>query len=100
MKRVSLRCWRLAVTGGFGNGAGFVVPVLEGEASQFQQTMKMNSAKIAKVYRLLGWEYKKPERVPPACPYKPLANKSDQITGEAQRESEQHKSTLDDGKQD
>ncbi|XP_021719206.1 uncharacterized protein LOC110686904 [Chenopodium quinoa] len=26
---------------------------------------------MARVYRLLGWEYRKPERVPPACPFKP-----------------------------
>lgn len=29
----------------------------------------------AKVYRLFGWEYRKPERAPPACPYKPLPKK-------------------------
>ncbi|OVA17986.1 hypothetical protein BVC80_1835g392 [Macleaya cordata] len=28
---------------------------------------------MAKLYRLLGWEYRKPERIPPACPYKPAA---------------------------
>ncbi|KZV26030.1 hypothetical protein F511_13908 [Dorcoceras hygrometricum] len=32
---------------------------------------------MAKVYRLLGWEYRKPERAPPACPYKPSANVKD-----------------------
>ncbi|KAK9158603.1 hypothetical protein Scep_005177 [Stephania cephalantha] len=26
---------------------------------------------FSKVYRLFGWEYRKPERVPPSCPYKP-----------------------------
>ncbi|KAJ3672216.1 hypothetical protein LUZ60_006937 [Juncus effusus] len=31
---------------------------------------------LSKVYRLFGWEYKKPERVPPACPYKPVTNKN------------------------
>ncbi|PON49035.1 Transmembrane protein [Parasponia andersonii] len=30
---------------------------------------------MGKVYRLLGWEYRKPERAPPACPYKPAAKK-------------------------
>ncbi|KAF3956444.1 hypothetical protein ACB098_09G035200 [Castanea mollissima] len=30
---------------------------------------------IGKVYALFGWEYKKPERAPPACPYKPAATK-------------------------
>uniref|UniRef100_A0A803LVN8 Uncharacterized protein n=1 Tax=Chenopodium quinoa TaxID=63459 RepID=A0A803LVN8_CHEQI len=32
---------------------------------------------MARVYRLLGWEYRKPERVPPACPFKPgMSNKT------------------------
>ncbi|KAL9318160.1 hypothetical protein ACSQ67_014677 [Phaseolus vulgaris] len=26
---------------------------------------------MGKIYRVFGWEYRKPERVPPACPYKP-----------------------------
>ncbi|XP_030925123.1 uncharacterized protein LOC115952186 [Quercus lobata] len=32
---------------------------------------------IGKVYALFGWEYKKPERAPPVCPYKPAATKKD-----------------------
>ncbi|XP_075639319.1 uncharacterized protein LOC142611154 [Castanea sativa] len=32
---------------------------------------------IGKVYALFGWEYKKPERAPPACPYKPAATTKD-----------------------
>ncbi|XP_038719374.1 uncharacterized protein LOC120012152 [Tripterygium wilfordii] len=28
---------------------------------------------MGKVYALFGWEYRKPERAPPACPYKPAA---------------------------
>ncbi|KAA8518704.1 hypothetical protein F0562_016522 [Nyssa sinensis] len=31
---------------------------------------------MGKVYGVFGWEYRKPERVPPACPYKPAANKT------------------------
>ncbi|KAA8516580.1 hypothetical protein F0562_016914 [Nyssa sinensis] len=31
---------------------------------------------MGKVYGLFGWEYRKPERAPPACPYKPAANKT------------------------
>ncbi|XP_052174980.1 uncharacterized protein LOC127789923 [Diospyros lotus] len=31
---------------------------------------------MGKVYGILGWEYRKPERAPPACPYKPAANGS------------------------
>lgn len=27
-----------------------------------------------KIYALFGWEYRKPERAPPACPYKPPAS--------------------------
>ncbi|ESR41592.1 hypothetical protein CICLE_v10013275mg [Citrus x clementina] len=26
---------------------------------------------LGKIYPLFGWEYRKPERAPPACPYKP-----------------------------
>ncbi|KAA3455167.1 Polypeptide N-acetylgalactosaminyltransferase 35A [Gossypium australe] len=28
---------------------------------------------MGKIYWLLGWEYRKPERAPAACPYKPPA---------------------------
>ncbi|KAL2944505.1 Leiomodin-1 [Bienertia sinuspersici] len=41
---------------------------------------------LARIYRLLGWEYRAPERVPPACPYKPgTSNKSNNsgVNGEA-----------------
>ncbi|XP_031397157.1 uncharacterized protein LOC116208078 [Punica granatum] len=37
---------------------------------------------MAKVYRLFGWEYRKPERAPPACPYKPAANKDVKVGAE------------------
>ncbi|MCL7035138.1 hypothetical protein MKW94_007062 [Papaver nudicaule] len=37
---------------------------------------------MARIYRLLGWEYRKPERVPPACPFKPAAGQKDAIVGE------------------
>ncbi|KAL9426837.1 hypothetical protein AB3S75_033589 [Citrus x aurantiifolia] len=30
---------------------------------------------LGKIYPLFGWEYRKPERAPPACPYKPAAQK-------------------------
>ncbi|MED6156333.1 hypothetical protein PIB30_013611 [Stylosanthes scabra] len=30
---------------------------------------------MGKIYRLFGWEYRKPERAPPACPYKPAAKR-------------------------
>ncbi|KAI3442919.1 uncharacterized protein J3R85_000633 [Psidium guajava] len=37
---------------------------------------------MAKVYALFGWEYRKPVRTPPACPYKPTAPKKDGKIGE------------------
>ncbi|CAD5188852.1 unnamed protein product [Musa acuminata subsp. malaccensis] len=30
---------------------------------------------VGKIYWLFGWEYRKPERVPPSCPYKPAVKK-------------------------
>lgn len=33
-----------------------------------------------KIYRLFGWEYRKPERVPPTCPYKPAAQKNIEVS--------------------
>nr|DAD28576.1 TPA_asm: hypothetical protein HUJ06_030044 [Nelumbo nucifera] len=38
---------------------------------------------MAKVYRLFGWEYRKPERAPPACPYKPVARKDNKVEEQA-----------------
>ncbi|KAL4191003.1 hypothetical protein AMTRI_Chr07g27420 [Amborella trichopoda] len=35
---------------------------------------------LGKIYGLLGWEYRKPERAPPACPYKPQTQKDDQLS--------------------
>ncbi|XP_039134552.1 uncharacterized protein LOC120271934 [Dioscorea cayenensis subsp. rotundata] len=37
---------------------------------------------LTKVYGLFGWEYRKPERVPPACPYRPASNKNDKSVEE------------------
>ncbi|XP_010050728.2 uncharacterized protein LOC104439345 [Eucalyptus grandis] len=37
---------------------------------------------MAKVYALFGWEYRKPARTPPACPYKPTAPIKDGKVGE------------------
>ncbi|CAN7069856.1 unnamed protein product [Brassica rapa subsp. trilocularis] len=37
---------------------------------------------MAKVYAWLGWEYRKPARVPPACPFKPNDNNSTKVTAE------------------
>ncbi|KAJ9159227.1 hypothetical protein P3X46_024747 [Hevea brasiliensis] len=41
---------------------------------------------MGKVYRLFGWEYRKPERAPPACPYKPLPKKDSPGKVEAEGE--------------
>lgn len=38
---------------------------------------------MAKVYAWLGWEYRKPARVPPACPFKPNDNNSTKAAAEA-----------------
>ncbi|KAI4983256.1 hypothetical protein ZWY2020_023748 [Hordeum vulgare] len=38
---------------------------------------------LSKVYRMLGWEYRRPERVPAACPFKPAANKTQGAAGES-----------------
>lgn len=45
---------------------------------------------ISKVYRLFGWEYRRPERVPPACPYKPAAQKNDEGASESKPLVEPH----------
>ncbi|XP_030452428.1 uncharacterized protein LOC115674224 [Syzygium oleosum] len=37
---------------------------------------------MARVYALFGWEYRKPVRTPPACPYKPTAPIKDGKVGE------------------
>ncbi|KAL5717023.1 hypothetical protein ACHQM5_010108 [Ranunculus cassubicifolius] len=45
----------------------FLIPVINALPLLFDFIMKI-------MYRLFGWEYKKPERVPPACPIKPSSN--------------------------
>ncbi|XP_051114090.1 uncharacterized protein LOC127239805 [Andrographis paniculata] len=61
---------------------------------------------MAKVYRLFGWEYRKPERAPPACPMKPSASKTatnNSVTGEknhAAPDPSPKPVTVDDSKQD
>lgn len=48
----------------------FLIPVVNALPLLFDYIM-------AKVYSLFGWEYRKPERAPPACPIKPpVAGKS------------------------
>ncbi|KAJ4978032.1 hypothetical protein NE237_008812 [Protea cynaroides] len=40
---------------------------------------------MSKIYQLLGWEYRKPERAPPACPIKPTSAKVTKV-GELETE--------------
>ncbi|VAI51803.1 unnamed protein product [Triticum turgidum subsp. durum] len=44
----------------------------------------------SKVYRMLGWEYRRPERVPAACPFKPAANKTEGVAGESKPVANPH----------
>lgn len=46
---------------------------------------------LGKVYGLFGWEYRKPVRVPPACPYKPTNTKSKEgaVDGKAEPSTQQ-----------
>ncbi|KAL9275661.1 hypothetical protein AKJ16_DCAP25521 [Drosera capensis] len=53
----------------------FLIPIVNALPLLFDLIM-------ARVYRLLGWEYRKPERVPPACPYKPAAAKGNKVSPE------------------
>ncbi|XP_061357158.1 uncharacterized protein LOC133301531 isoform X2 [Gastrolobium bilobum] len=39
---------------------------------------------LGKLYRVFGWEYRKPERVPPACPYKPPTNRDSKAEAHAE----------------
>nr|QDQ70844.1 hypothetical protein [Zoysia japonica] len=47
---------------------------------------------LSKVYRLFGWEYRRPQRVPPACPYRPAAaaKKNDEAASESEPLVEPH----------
>ncbi|XP_072967741.1 uncharacterized protein [Typha angustifolia] len=50
---------------------------------------------ISKVYRLFGWEYRKPVRAPPACPYKPVAQKNVEGGTEAKVVTKPHEAIVD-----
>ncbi|XP_008776951.1 uncharacterized protein LOC103696982 [Phoenix dactylifera] len=54
---------------------------------------------LSKVYRLFGWEYRKPERVPPACPYNP-GNKKDTQGGNETRTQPENQKVAGDDKQE
>ncbi|OMO81817.1 hypothetical protein CCACVL1_12206 [Corchorus capsularis] len=63
------------------------------------------SGRPSKIYRLLGWEYRIPERAPPACPYKPAAktDKTAKVGPESEpaiSESSSKPVGVADGKQD
>ncbi|KAJ1281691.1 hypothetical protein BS78_04G325300 [Paspalum vaginatum] len=56
---------------------------------------------LSKVYRLFGWEYRRPQRVPPACPYKPAATKNDeQGASESKPLVEPHGAAAEDKKEE
>ncbi|KAK1261211.1 hypothetical protein QJS04_geneDACA002161 [Acorus gramineus] len=50
-------------------------------ASQIKEVDGPLQPSLSKVYRLFGWEYRKPERAPAACPYKPAVAKNDKAPG-------------------
>ncbi|KAG5556832.1 hypothetical protein RHGRI_007176 [Rhododendron griersonianum] len=50
--------------------------LLSRQQQTIQERPKSQDSKMGKVYGVFGWEYRKPVRAPPACPYKPAANKS------------------------
>ncbi|KAL9266407.1 hypothetical protein AKJ16_DCAP16470 [Drosera capensis] len=52
----------------------FLIPIVNALPLLFDLIMVR-----ARVYGLLGWEYRKPERVPPACTYKPAAAKGNKV---------------------
>ncbi|KAG9458933.1 hypothetical protein H6P81_003441 [Aristolochia fimbriata] len=54
---------------------------------------------LSKVYRLFGWEFRKPERAPPACPYKPLGKK-DVKASDSQTESESSRTAAEESKRE
>uniref|UniRef100_A0A0D9VMV7 DUF4408 domain-containing protein n=1 Tax=Leersia perrieri TaxID=77586 RepID=A0A0D9VMV7_9ORYZ len=58
---------------------------------------------LSKIYRLFGWEYRRPERAPPACPFKPAAaaKKNDEGASESKPLVEpQTATTAEDKKED
>ncbi|KAG6479233.1 hypothetical protein ZIOFF_062695 [Zingiber officinale] len=44
-----------------------------------------------KIYSLFGWEYRKPARVPAACPYKPASKNVDGLNAGTESLVEPHK---------
>ncbi|KAK8621806.1 hypothetical protein V6N13_081239 [Hibiscus sabdariffa] len=52
---------------------------------------------MGKIYSLFGWEYRKPERAPPACPYKPAAKleNTSKVTPETEPGAPESSSKLD-----
>ncbi|RZS27087.1 hypothetical protein BHM03_00060524, partial [Ensete ventricosum] len=59
-----------------------VAPVLDPRGQRLASALLFHRRKRSdfvihpgKIYWLFGWEYRKPERVPPSCPYKPASQK-------------------------
>ncbi|KAG6522187.1 hypothetical protein ZIOFF_019325 [Zingiber officinale] len=48
---------------------------------------------VGKIYRLFGWEYRKPARVPAACPYKPASKNVDGLNAATESLVEPHKNS-------
>ncbi|XP_022935585.1 uncharacterized protein LOC111442415 isoform X2 [Cucurbita moschata] len=52
----------------------FLIPVVNALPVLFDLIM-------GKIYGIFGWEYRKPQRVPPACPYRPAAKQNSNVSG-------------------
>ncbi|KAL0555453.1 hypothetical protein IC582_009398 [Cucumis melo] len=50
----------------------FLIPVVNALPVLFYLIM-------GKIYGLFGWEYRKPQVVPPACPYRPAAKQNGNV---------------------
>ncbi|XP_078182622.1 uncharacterized protein LOC144576197 [Carex rostrata] len=68
----------------------FLIPVVNALPLLFDLILR-------KVYSLFGWEYTKPERVPPACPYKP---KNAEQGANEEKITNPHQQTIDGEKRD
>ncbi|KAG5243310.1 TRANSMEMBRANE PROTEIN [Salix purpurea] len=55
---------------------------------------------MGKIYALFGWEYRKPERTPPACPYKAPTSNINTTKVETEGEPVSKPVAVGDGKQD
>ncbi|CAA6655554.1 unnamed protein product [Spirodela intermedia] len=49
----------------------FLIPVVN--------ALRCSSILSFKIYGLFGWEYRKPVRTPPTCPFRPASSKNNQV---------------------